>query len=34
LKVIQATAEEQAAHERRLDALDKASGGTCVWRSV
>ncbi len=34
LKVIQATAEEQAAHEGRLDAIDKASGGTCVWRSV
>jgi DNA polymerase-3 subunit epsilon len=34
LKVIQATAAEQAAHERRLDALDKASGGTCVWRNV
>ncbi len=34
LKVIQAAADEQAAHEGRLDAIDKASGGTCVWRSV
>ena len=32
LKVIRATAEELAAHEQRLDILDKASGGACIWR--
>ena len=24
--------EEQAAHERRLDALEARSGGICIWR--
>ncbi len=32
LPVIRASAEEQAAHARRLAALDAASGGACVWR--
>ncbi len=31
LRVVQASGTELAAHEARLDALDKASGG-CVWR--
>jgi DNA polymerase III subunit epsilon len=32
LRVIRATAEELAAHEQSLDALDRAIGGACVWR--
>ncbi len=32
LRVITASADELAAHERHLDALDKAIGGVCVWR--
>jgi DNA polymerase III subunit epsilon len=32
LRVIRATAEEIAAHERSLDALDAANGGQSVWR--
>jgi DNA polymerase-3 subunit epsilon len=32
LRVIRATSEELVAHERSLDALDKASGGKTVWR--
>jgi DNA polymerase-3 subunit epsilon len=32
LPVVLASQEELAAHEARLDALDKASGGSCVWR--
>lgn len=32
LRVIQANDIELAAHEGRLAALDKASGGSCVWR--
>ena len=32
LRVIGATPEELSAHERSLDAIDKASGGRCVWR--
>ena len=31
LPVIRATAEEQAEHQARLEAIDKASGGRCVW---
>ena len=34
LRVIRATAEESAAHERSLDAIDKASGGMTVWRQT
>ncbi|MGB5102538.1 MAG: DNA polymerase III subunit epsilon [Steroidobacteraceae bacterium] len=33
LVVLRATSEEIAAHEARLAALDKASGGRTVWRS-
>jgi len=32
LAIVRATGEERQAHERRLDALDKASGHSCVWR--
>lgn len=31
LRVIRATPDEVAAHEARLAAIDKASGGSCVW---
>ena len=34
LRVLRADAAEAAAHERRLAALDEASGGRCVWRSL
>ena len=34
LPVLEASAEEIAAHEARLDAIQKASGGSCVWRAV
>ncbi|MGD8484333.1 MAG: DNA polymerase III subunit epsilon [Thioalkalispiraceae bacterium] len=33
LRVIRASDEELAAHESRLDAIDKAHGEACVWRS-
>jgi len=33
LRVIHADAEELEAHERRLDAIDTASGGRCAWRA-
>jgi len=33
LLVLRATSDEIAAHEARLAALDKASGGKTVWRS-
>ena len=32
LRVVRATAEELARHEARLDQLDRAAGGACVWR--
>ena len=32
LRVVCATPDELAQHERRLAAIDKASGGNCVWR--
>lgn len=32
LRVIRATEEESAAHERTLDVIDKSCGGTAVWR--
>jgi DNA polymerase-3 subunit epsilon len=32
LRVIRATEEELAAHERSLDSIGKASGGAPVWR--
>jgi DNA polymerase-3 subunit epsilon len=31
LKVVTASAEEMSAHQERLSAIDKASGGDCVW---
>lgn len=31
LKVLSATEEELALHEERLQKIDKASGGNCVW---
>ena len=31
LKVIHASGAEMDAHQRRLDAIDKASNGQCVW---
>ncbi len=34
LPLIRATAEELTAHEQRLDALDRAVAGTCVWRRL
>ena len=34
LTVIPASAEELAAHERQLAAIDKASKGACVWRKL
>jgi DNA polymerase-3 subunit epsilon len=33
LPIVRATEAEQAAHEARLDAIDKASGGNCAWRA-
>ena len=33
-RVLLASIEEQAAHALRLDALDKASKGACVWRRL
>lgn len=32
LRVISANAAELAAHEARLDAIEQAAGGPCVWR--
>ena len=32
LKVIRVTPEEEELHQKRLQAIDKASGGKCVWR--
>ncbi|HEC16328.1 MAG TPA: DNA polymerase III subunit epsilon [Sedimenticola sp.] len=32
LTVIRASKAEREAHEARLDALDEACGGSCVWR--
>ena len=32
LRVVRATDEELRWHEARLDRLDRAAGGTCVWR--
>lgn len=31
LKVIQATEEELEAHRKKLEVVDKASGGKCLW---
>jgi len=34
LRVVRATPEEIEAHEQRLAALDRASGGRTVWRTI
>jgi DNA polymerase-3 subunit epsilon len=34
LKVVRAAAEELAAHAARVAAIDKASGGNCVWKKM
>ncbi|RMG34876.1 MAG: DNA polymerase III subunit epsilon [Gammaproteobacteria bacterium] len=34
LPVIRASAEELAAHEARLEAIDKASGGATLWGGI
>jgi DNA polymerase-3 subunit epsilon len=34
LPVIEASAEERAAHEAQLDAIAEASGGKVLWRAV
>ena len=34
LRVLRASPEELALHEQRLQALDEASGGVCVWRRL
>jgi len=34
LRVIRADTAEQAAHQRRLEAIEKASGQAAVWRQV
>ncbi|MFE8031951.1 DNA polymerase III subunit epsilon [Thiohalocapsa marina] len=34
LRVVRASDAELAAHAARLDAIDKASGGACVWRAA
>lgn len=34
LRVIHCTDEETQAHERRLDEINKASGGKCLWESI
>lgn len=34
LRVIRATDEELAVHQKRLEAIDKASGGKCVWKQL
>lgn len=34
LVVVRATEREREAHERRLAALDKASGGKTLWRAI
>jgi DNA polymerase-3 subunit epsilon len=34
LRVITATADEQAAHDARLDAIARSCGGAAVWRQL
>lgn len=34
LRVLRATAEELAAHARRLDVIDEASAGQCLWKRL
>ena len=31
LKVIRCNDEELTAHQQRLEAIEKASGGVCIW---
>jgi DNA polymerase-3 subunit epsilon len=33
-RIMRASEEENAAHERRLDALDRAAGGKSLWRQL
>jgi DNA polymerase III subunit epsilon len=34
LRVLQASPDELAAHERQLEDIDKASDGACLWRTL
>jgi DNA polymerase-3 subunit epsilon len=34
LVVLQASAEELAAHQLTLDSIDKASMGACLWKKL
>lgn len=34
LRLVSASAAEIALHERRLETIDKASGGACLWKRV
>ena len=34
LKVIQPSPEELAAHRKRMETIDKKSGGKCVWKMM
>ena len=34
LRVIQPSAEELAAHQQRLETIEKKSGGKCVWKMM
>jgi len=34
LPVIKPTADELAAHQKRLEAIDQASDGKCVWKMI
>jgi DNA polymerase-3 subunit epsilon len=34
LTVLQASSDEVAAHNQRIEAIDKASGGNCLWKKL
>lgn len=34
LKVVRASEEERSAHQARLAAIDKVSGGACLWHQI
>ena len=34
LRVVRATQDELRRHEERLDEIDRAVGGTCLWREL
>ena len=34
LRIVRASADELKAHEERLEAINRASGGRCVWREL